>query len=309
MRPLAIVNPNSKGGKTGKFWPEIKSKIKSAIGSIDVHFTKHRSDATVIARASLHQGYTWLIAVGGDGTVNEIVNGYFENGTPINIEGKISLVMRGTGNDFRRSTSKSLSLEGDIAALKNGKEHLLDVGKVTCLDSAGNRQERYFDNIASFGMGGNVNIKVSASHLGRFMGGTGAYFTAMFLTMFHYRNKPVTLKYNGVSEERKKIRYVGVCNGKYAGGNMCFAPKARLNDGLFDVVVLGDINLFGLVRNFQGICNGTFFVSDSPEVGFRQCKQVVASSTEDVLVEADGEVLGKLPATFTIVPKAIKFHY
>ncbi len=303
-KPLAIVNPQSRSGRTGRNWQRIQNRIEQAIGPIDAWMTDRQGAATELTARGLDEGRTWIIAVGGDGTLNEVVNGFIRDDRPIQPEACLSFVMRGTGNDFRRTVSESRSLAGDIQALANGTARPMDLGKLTYTAHDGSQKVRYFDNLASFGMGGAVDMRVNASSLGRYLGGTAAFLWATVQTLATYRNQMVRLTLDNDPSLERTVRLVAVGNGQFAGGGMKFTPNARIDDGLFDVVILGDISLPGVIRNMLHLYRGTHIGQDKIEA-FR-CSALRAESDVEVLLDVDGEAPGRLPATFEILPGIIR---
>lgn len=302
--PFVIANPNSAGGKTRREWPSIQDKLERAIGKVDTAFTESPVHATELTRQALARGYHWIIAVGGDGTINEVINGMLAADKAVNADAYFSIVMRGTGNDFRRSLNSSSSLAGDIAALTTAPVRRIDVGKLTYTAHDGSTCVRYFDNIASLGMGGEVDRRVNASRIGKRFGGKAAFLTATLQTLLTYRNKPVRLVVDDVLDETFDVRLALVANGRFGGAGMMLAPHARLDDGLFDIVILHSAGGAMIVRHMPRIYAGTHI--GLKNVVVLQGRKIAATSGEEVLLDVDGEAPGRLPATFEILPGVLR---
>jgi YegS/Rv2252/BmrU family lipid kinase len=301
--PLVIANPNSANGKTGRDWSSIRSKLEAAIGAVDVTFTSAQSDATRLAREAAQTGRQWIIAVGGDGTINEVVNGLVANDKPVNPQTALSFIMRGTGNDFRRSLTEARDLESDIACLATERRRRIDVGKVSFVDHAGAPTVRYFDNIASFGMSGEVDRRVNTARFTKRFGGTIAFAWATLATLATYHNRPVAVKLDGESMRFESLRLGVVANGKFAGGGMQFAPDARLDDGLFDVLFFEGISSFDVIHQMPNLYTGKHIGRRG--IVHRRCRKLEVSSDFPLLLDVDGEAPGRLPATFEVVPEVL----
>ncbi len=306
MKTKVVVNPYSANGTTAAQWGDKSSLLKQKIGSFDAELTTGPREATLIVQKALQNGYERIIGVGGDGTVNEVINGFFQNGKPINPDAVFSFIMTGTGGDFRRTVGISRNIDEAISQIADGNIKKIDIGKMKYTAFDGSQKNVYFDNIASFGMSGLVDQITNTSVVSKLtkkIGGTFAFFVASFLALLSYKNKTVQLDIDGKVYENMTIRVVSMANGQYFGGGMWIAPKALIDDGLLEIVVLGNISRFRSVLLQGKVYKGEHLgVKDV----FRfQGKKIIATSNEEVLVEADGEPFGKLPATFEILPQAI----
>lgn len=300
--PLVIANPGAAGGASHRGQAQL-ARLREAVGGLELAVTQRPGHASHLAREAAASGRRWVIAVGGDGTINEVVNGLIANDRPVNPETALSIVMRGTGNDFRRSLTGSRSADEDIRALARGTRRQIDVGKVTFTGHDGKPAVRYFDNLASFGLSGEVDRRVNAARAVKTLGGKATFAWATLGAIFGFENPQVTLTFDDGERSSGKFRLGVVANGRFAGGGMCFAPGARLDDGRFDVVLLGDFGLAATLRNFPKIYRGTHI--GRPGVTHRQAVRLVAESPQTVLLDIDGEAPGRLPATFEIVPHVL----
>ena len=172
MKTIVIVNPQAGNGRTEKIWPNIESALEKSIGSFEVLQTTCRGDATDLSRKILKEDAARIVAVGGDGHLNEVLNGFIENDLPVNAESRLSFVMTGTGCDFQRSLGISGKWQAAVAKLKDAKVRKIDVGKVTYTAADKTQKIRYFDNIASFGLSGAVDHCLEHSRLRNYLGGS-----------------------------------------------------------------------------------------------------------------------------------------
>ena len=300
-KTFMIVNPHSSGGKTGELWPEIKETAYQTIGDFEFALTTGVGHATELARSALKQGYEMIVSVGGDGTNNEVVNGFFENGELINPEAVFGVVCSGTGSDFIKTAGIPRDFKKSVPMLAGRNYRLIDIGWMEHLDHSGKKVERYFINIASFGVGGAVDDLVNRSK--KLFGGKSAFLWASFRAGLFYQNQPVELELDGKKLERK-IFNLAVANGRYFGAGMMVAPMAELDDGIFEVVILGDLAIPERMKLSRLIYKGEHL--NLSKVEHFRAKEVSATSPETVLLDIDGEAPGSLPARFKILPKILR---
>ena len=253
-RTVVVVNPNSQGGKLGKRWAVLADTLQRAFPFDDVH-TNGPGHATGLVRDALRAGAERIVAIGGDGTVNEVINGFFENGVAIS-NASFALVPFGTGGDFRRSIEMPTEAAEAAAVIAANHTRLIDVGKLELTAMDGTRIVRMFANIASFGVSGVVDrlVNESGKKLGRM-----SFMLATARATWSYKNQRVQLIFDGDVKNRVEatINTVAVANGKYFGGAMKIAPNAKLDDGKFDVVALGDLGFADLLKSGTRIYKGT----------------------------------------------------
>jgi diacylglycerol kinase (ATP) len=303
-RTVVVVNPHSQGGKLGKRWPELADTLARAFPFDDVQ-TTGPGDATRIAREALKSGADRVVAIGGDGTINEVVNGFFEDGVPIAPEASFALIPFGTGGDFRRTAEIPLELADAAAVIAANKRKQIDVGKLELTQRDGTRALRMFANIASFGVSGVVDrlVNESGKKLGRL-----SFALATARATWSYKNQRVELVFDGNVHDRVEatINTVAVANGKYFGGAMKVAPDAELDDGKFDVVAMGDFTFADLLKSGRRLYKGTHLAMD--KVSTRRARVVEAAPIDpsaEVELDVDGEPLGVLPARFELMPAAL----
>jgi diacylglycerol kinase (ATP) len=298
-RPQAkvIVNPVAGARSTRRKWPII-SRLLERIGlTFDFSYTERVGHATELARVAASDGYRYLVAVGGDGTVNEVANGILHS--PNAAATALGVVSTGTGSDFARSAGLARDYTAACSQLTSSKRLTIDVG-VVAYQRDGKRHERFFVNSA--GVGFDAAVVKETERLPKFFGGTIPYVTGMLRTLVSYKNKNIVLKI-GDEEERQRVLTVCVANGNYMGGGMRVAPDAALDDRLLDVVVIGDFGKLELLKEFPKVYKGTHV--NLSKVSVKKTSEVTIESAEPMLVYADGELLGECPVAFRVVPKAL----
>jgi YegS/Rv2252/BmrU family lipid kinase len=297
---VVIVNPRSAGGKTERRWPQLREIIHEAYGPFESHFTAAPGDGTRLARAALASGVDLVVAMGGDGTINEVVNGFFDGTRAVKPGAAFGVLPAGTGGDF----VKSLGTPRDVAAaaelLKNSPPRPIDVGRLSFTATDGTPAARHFINIASFGIAGLVDRYVNNSS--KALGGTVSFALATLRAGMSFKNPMVRLKLDGEPEREGRIYNVAVANGRYFGGGMKVAPDASLDDGLFDVVTMGDFGMGDLLLRGLDVYSGKHL--KNPKVSHARARRVEAHAVDDgteVLLDVDGEQPGRLPATFELI--------
>lgn len=303
-RTVIVVNPASQGGRLGKRWPELRETIGRAFAFEDVQ-TKRPGEASGLVRDALRSGAERIVALGGDGTINEVVNGFFDNGVAIAPNATLAVIPFGTGGDFRRTMHIPVDAAGAAAVIAAGHRKKIDVGRIDLTSSNGDRATRMFANIASFGMSGVVDRLVNASgkKLGRL-----SYSLATARAAWSYDNQRVALSFDDRPDDRVEttIHTVAVANGRYFGGGMKIAPHAEVDDGRFDVVAMGDLGFGDLLTSGLRLYKGTHLSLD--KVTSRRARVVDARPVDPTAVvelDVDGEPLGRLPARFEVVANAL----
>jgi len=311
MSAFAVVNPRSASGRTGHDWIEIEKGLREIYPALSVGFTSRRAEATNLVRRALSEGHSEIIAVGGDGTINEAVNGFFGPEGALAPDAVFAFVTSGTGGDFRKTFGHE---PGPLEALKNLKKakiRRIDIGRVSCLSNDGIPVTRYFINVASFGLSGVIVDAVNRARIAKLFGGSFAFAFHSALAMLRYNDRTVRLRIDGEYDEIDRISTVAVANAQYFGGGMKIAPNAVPDDGQFDVVVIGGASKLQAVKDLKLIYTGEHL--NLPAVRVVKGHKVVAAPVAEthgraVLIETDGENAGKLPATFEILPAALNLR-
>jgi YegS/Rv2252/BmrU family lipid kinase len=303
-RTLVIVNPASAGGRTAGRWPALRYELRRAGVAYDVHQTTAPDDATTAARAALASGYTRVVAVGGDGTLNEVVNGFFQpDGTAINPAAVVGLLPSGTGGDFRRTAGLPTTPAQLATILRVNHTRRIDLGRIRYDDAT--TPARQFINIADCGVGGEVVARVNASgSKGGGVRGTAVFLGISIRALTTFGGRPVRLTLDGEVIEMD-VQNVVVANGCCFGGGMRIAPDAQLDDGVFDVVVLPALGRVRTLAAMPSVYRGRHI--RQPGVLVRRASTVRVEPLDDrpLLFDIEGEQIGRAPATLTCLPAAI----
>jgi len=310
MKPLLIVNPRSAGGKTGVLFEKMRGPIEQHLGHVDVAFTEGPRHAVDIARDAAKEGRKVVVAVGGDGSVHEVVCGLMEARDAGHAPPKLGMIGAGTGGDYRRTLGFENRLDRYCEAIAEGKTRSVDVGRFSYSSHEGEAKSTFFVNILSVGMGGLVDKLVAEST--RSMGGTLAYFTSSVRGLFQSavgRVKCTVYREDTSREEIIESRLLAICNGRYFGSGMHVAPMAHPDDGLFDVVDLGGAPLTRFFFVSSRMYTGTHV--HSLDVKHYRCDRIkLELLNEDVadrfILDVDGEPLGRLPIEVEMIPGAIE---
>lgn len=300
---LFIVNPASGAGRAGREWSAIASWLPSTGIQYEATLTTRPLEATEMAERAVRESRPLVVAVGGDGTLNEVVNGFFHNGAPIPTSTRLGMVPLGTGGDFRRTLKIPLDPKAAVQVLLNGVARRLDAGCVSYTTPDGGTGLRHFINIADAGLGGEVVHRVNhgAKRLG-----SATFTVASFLSLLAWKNRPMNVVVDGVAHDLKAQQVV-VANCQYFGGGMRMAPTASPTDGVFDVILVGDAGKLETIRGIGTVRSGAHLDEHNPNLQLMYGKRISVSSEDKVRIDLDGEDPGFLPALFEIQPGAIEF--
>lgn len=303
-----IVNPKSAGGSTRDRWSEVASDLRAHFGPFRTAFTRGPGAGIELARKAAETGQRLIIACGGDGTINEIANGIIISGADC----EMGVFPSGTGGDFRRSLGIPSEPREAARALRTGETKTIDVGRVTYQNFENETVSRYFLNVSSFGLATSIIERVKgASSLNwlpnGFLRGKTSFALSTLQEVLDLRFVTVRVRIDG--KEAKPVNTINfsVANARFFGGGMKIAPGAKIDDGLFDVVNIGDISTARIILNAHTLYRGTHL--DLSEVKSTSAARVEAEAvdkTQEINIEIDGELPGKLPAVFEIVPGALK---
>jgi YegS/Rv2252/BmrU family lipid kinase len=299
---LAIINPNAGVGKCSKDWEKISGLLISHSIEYQAVFTKKRLHATELTRQYIEKGFRKFIAIGGDGTLNEVVNGILEQKKVASQDITIAVISVGTGNDWIRTFNIPLDYSHAIALIKKQDTFLQDAGRVTYMGSEGQSLTRYFINMAGLGFDGLVAQKTNADK-DRGVGNALQYVKNIFLSLFAFKSVPTRIVTDG-KEIQTKIFSIGVGIGKYNGGGMKQAPDAIPDDGLFAMTLIKDMTKWSVIANVRRLYDGS--IGKHKKVEMLKGSNIYIEPQVPVLLEADGESLGTSPFTFTIIPKSLR---
>jgi YegS/Rv2252/BmrU family lipid kinase len=302
QRSLFIVNPVAAGGKTARVWPEIEKELRSLGLDFDHRLTEAPNHATELAREGLQRGYEMVVAVGGDGTVNEVINGLVPPGSD-KASAVLGVVITGRGSDLARTVGIPSDYGEACARLAGERTMTVDLGVVQ-FHHEGEAHQRYFVNVGGGGFDGEVAHR--ANRAPNFMGGTIPYLTSLVTSLLTYRNKAIELIIDDREPIRKVVNSVVVANCQFFGGGMRVAPDADPNDGLFDVIVIGDIDKVEFLMTVPKVYDGTHITH--PQVDTYRARHVEVRSDSPLLLQVEGEVCGHTPLIFEIIPAALQIR-
>jgi diacylglycerol kinase (ATP) len=294
-----LVNPASAGGSTARRWPEIAHQAANAGLVGDAFFSEHPGHLGELAREAVKGGARRLVLVGGDGSLNEIVNGLGKHSSKV----ELALIPRGTGSDFVREHAIPHDVDEAVQVALAGELRPVDLGKATFHAWDGKRAEQYFANAAGAGISGAIARRVNDGAKG--LGARGSYAWAVLSVFPRWRNCVVRLRVD--AEEREgKMHEVIAAIGRYQAGGMKLCPDAVPDDGLFDVLILGNLSKADLARNLHKTYRGTHL--SHPKVEVLRGTHVSIEADEPLPIQLDGEQPGTTPVQFELIPGALRLR-
>lgn len=299
-RVIAIVNPASDNGATARFWPKGRRVLEDAGVRLESATTEGPGHATALARRAGGDGFDVVLYVGGDGTANEVANGLME--VPAAVRPALAALPRGTGGDFPTSLAMTPGPEAAAARLLGGRERLIDLAASSFTGLDGIQNRRYFLNIADAGIGGYVAERVNRST--KALGGLVSFLYATLATFWTLDKPYVTVAVDGETVHQGRVTSVAVCNGSRFGGGMLMAPRASPDDGVLDIVIIGDIGRADLALNLPRLYRGTH-LSHRKVHSFRG-REVHVDTSGPVPLEIDGEHPGMTPFHVWIEPGVLR---
>lgn len=296
-----IYNPHARQGRVGRRWAQIDRDLRTHIGQFECWRTAAPEHATELTRAALRAGFSRIVSVGGDGTHHEVANGFFDDGLPINPDAVMAILPCGTGSDLPRSLGLPRDYRAALPHVTSDRIMRADLGMVRCTLDDGSETMRYFQNTCRVGMGAEVVYR--ANRTPKRLGGFLTFLWATVRTLIGHRDKPMTIDIDGKVFEQLTKELI-VAKGQYDGGGMHIAPYARLDNGAFDVYIIGKIALWDALINLQKLYTGR--MTDRPDVVKYLCgKSITVTSSKPVRVQVDGENPGFLPASIQVLPRGI----
>jgi diacylglycerol kinase (ATP) len=297
-----ILNPASGGGRTRRKMNIILNALRREFGA-DLHcnITRTTGEAEILSRKAARAGCEIIIAVGGDGTIQEVVNGLFEDGQPVNPECRLGIISSGTANGFPLSLRLPKTLDGQIQCIRNNRAMQVDIGRITHKTIKGFTIDRYFINECQIGIGSEVVKRMQKNQKhpdGALVLGGVAVRVAL-----QYREPLLRVKFDGTKEIEDRIVGIVVGNGSYIGGGINLVPGANVSDGWFNVMIIHAQSVPRRLMTFQKIYSGTHV--RSAQFSFYKAKHITVESLERVDLEADGELLGYPPSTIKMYAGAV----
>ncbi|HYL99117.1 MAG TPA: diacylglycerol kinase family protein [Blastocatellia bacterium] len=302
-----IINPASGRGSALDLWKTVKRRISSAGVEFREYIADGPGSAERLARDAVYAGVNRVIAVGGDGTLNEAVNGYLaDSGQPVNAAASLALIPAGTGSDFRRSVALQ-TIEDALRTLCEGRTHQIDAGMVRYHLMDGKTVNRFFLNVVSFGLGGRVSATVNRwrSKLSRKLSGQFVFSAAAVAGLADYKLHNVSISMDDLPPVNARSDLLVVANGRFAGSGMMLAPIASLDDGLLDVVVTDGAGRLDVIKELRGIRRGDYV--KNPKVRQYRAREITKTPDCRMPIDIDGESGGFTPARLRVLPGVIKF--
>jgi YegS/Rv2252/BmrU family lipid kinase len=298
------VNPTSGGGRTGRHFDRIARAVKASHGDFRAVFTTRRGEAVDMARQAALGGERMVVAVGGDGTASEVVDGLTDAGEVVDAEVLFGCIPHGTGGDLRRSLGWPATPEEAARALAVGVTVSCDVGVVEYVAHDGSPGRRHFVNVSSFGVSGRVVAELARG--GRLGGGKITYTLASAKALLAWKDQPVRWRVDGGSWVEERITAVAICNGRYFGAGMMVAPGARMDDGVLDVTAWKGLGFADFLTKRRMLYDGSHV--KLPNTRCLRARVVEAEPMDgaEVLLDVDGEQPGRLPARWTLLPGALR---
>lgn len=298
MKIVFIVN--SKNNRAVKMLPGLERRFRQ-MNPDPVQFlaTERKKHAIDLARQSAENGCDYMIAVGGDGTLHEVINGLLQSSLPSHKYPAIGLLPCGSANDFARTAHVSDSMEDLVHLIKTHTTQKIDLGQILLKQTG---EVRYFINIAGAGLGGEVVQKMEQSS--GMLGPGLSYFWHIFTGFLRYVKKEVSCT-SSDEQWKGRLLQMAVANGRCFGNALCVAPDARLTDGLFQVTIFGDLSVWDYLKNLGKLKKGVRI--KHPQITYQNAEEVWLESKVPCPIEADGEYVGRTPATLRVLPEAICF--
>ncbi len=299
---MVIVNPKAGSGKGLSDWPIISNQMNRCGVDFSCVFTEHKYHAVELTVKAINDGYRKLVAIGGDGTINEIVNGLFIQQKVAPKEVSLAVIPAGTGNDWLRMFGIPGTYSKAVQSIVAHRTILQDVGLISFYESR-IRHKRYMANVAGMGFDAMVNRLFNRlKDEGKYS--KNLYLRGTFKTLLSYRSKRFTVTVDGEPMYSGNVFSAAVGIGKYNGGGMNQMPNAVVDDGLFDITIVKQLNPLKVLYHFRKLYNGKIY--NISKVLARQGKCVSIETNPESPIEIDGEAMGYSPFTFELLPKSIK---
>ena len=298
MGTVFLVNPASANGSTGRRWPQLERRAAAAGLAGDVVFSERPGHLGELACAAVVGGAKHLVVVGGDGTVHEVVDGLMKASLADRAE--LALLPLGTGKDFARSVRVPSRLDAAIDVARGGSVRTIDVGRAAYTTEAG-EAVAYFANFAGAGISGAIARRANGTT--KAFGGKVSFMWATLAVFSRWQPAEMTVEIDGEQRQARLLEALAM-NGDYTAGGMWVAPEAGLDDGSFDVVLIGDFSKAEFATTFPKIYRGTH-VSHA-KVDIVRARQLRVDAPEPLPIVLDGEQPGTTPVTFELVPSALR---
>jgi diacylglycerol kinase (ATP) len=303
-----VVNPVAGSGRMRRRWPGIEQVLTRQLGALDVKKTTGPGEACDLARQLSMDGAELVIAVGGDGTVSETVDGLLQARGATGHAADLAIVPVGTGSDLARGLGIAVDIDRLAARIAGGDKRMIDAGCVNYVGDDGALASRHFVNIASLGLSGPTDRAVNAAKSGGRFSGRLVFLFHTVREMLRYKFQNVRVTVDGGEPIEARIALVAIANAPYFGGGMKIAPDAAPDDALFEVVIVRGVSKFSLLMDLRLVYSGSH--KSLPSCTILRGKKIVVEPLGNLdanaaLLDIDGESPGRIPATFEVIPAAI----
>lgn len=288
MKNLFIINPVAGKGRSLEYIDKIKKYFDDLQEEYIIEITEYKNHAIEIAKEYTSKGTYRVFAVGGDGTINEVLNGL------IGSDSVLCVIPTGTGNDFVRTLYKNKNFEDILDSLISGQEHYIDLAK---------SNDRYFINIASVGFDAEVVYNARMFKNRRFIPSSFAYILSVIYTAFNFKSINMTIEI-GDKHIKEPTFLLAACNGKSYGGGVMIAPKADMKDGLLDICIVKRPNLFTVLKSIPKALKGD--LENIKEVNYYYGKKITVKGDREFILNADGELFRQTEAEFELIENGMK---
>ncbi len=303
IRAAVVVNPVSGNGSTGKLWPVIARVMKQEGFNFEYRFTGAPGEATVLTSNFLSQGNELIISVGGDGTVNEVINGFFLAEEAVRRKVSLGIISSGTGRDLIKTLGTPLNFTEAARRIYRNPSFPVDAGKVKYNGGSG-QEVRYFLNVAGMGLDGDIVNRVNRTS--KALGGFVSFLGGTVASLFRYQNKKMKITVDGKEICNEPITFIAVANGRYFGGGMFIAPHALMDDGSFDIIIARNLSKSDLLLNLPKVYRGKHL--DHPRITSLRGRVINVESDDCPLLNLDGEQPGCASAEMEIQPRALNLR-
>lgn len=305
---LFVVNPVAGHGRAIGAWPALAEHLRALGIAHQVIYTRARGDATRLTAEAILAGTRTVVAVGGDGTANEVVNGFFHAEdtaiVPRGLDARFGFIPLGTGSDLARALEIPRARPEAILGALSGEPKHIDLGRVTYRAADGSTVRRYFLNGADLGLGGELVAHLERTRLKR-LGGFLAYFLTAVQAILNHQTIPVRYEIDGDPPVEARVDIIFVANGRFTGGGMRVAPMASLDDAYLDALIVRATSKPTLLfRLLPAIYRGSHL--SHPAVQHCRVRRLAVSTSSTAFLQLDGEQPGRAPTTFEIAPRALR---
>lgn len=309
MKIGVVRNPVAGGGRLDTHWTEVAAALSERFGDVEFRETEEPGDGATIARDLVALGCGLVIAAGGDGTISEVADGILQMQAETGVAAGLGVLPCGTGCDFARGMGIPVEVKAAIARIAEGKDRIIDAGRISFIDEHGRLASRHFVNIASLGMSGATVRAVNADRRKGRVSAKALFFWRTVTEFVRYRFQDVRITVDDGAPVEAKVALVAVANARFFGGGMMIAPDAEPDDGLFDIVILRAASKLKLIFDIRLLYGGRH--RNHPAITILRGRKVMVEPLGDPLANAaltdiDGESPGHIPATFEMLPKVLK---